>query len=181
MTAEVHAECVAAYDEASRLLAELGHEVVDIEPPIPRDVVPMFEVVWTVLATLTPVPDGREGELMPLTRHLRERGAPVSGTQFAQAVGAMQAVSRAAIGSLASYDAVLTPTLADLPAPVGSLRNDDDPARGFRGAETVYAVHRTVERHRHAGREPAAAPHPAAAGRTGRPPGRRDAGRSARG
>jgi amidase len=128
---ELHAECIAAYDEASRLLEQLGHEVVDIEPPIPRDVVPMFEVVWTVLATLTPVPDGREDDLMPLTRHLRLRGAPVSGTQFAQAVGAMQAVSRAAIGRLAPYDAVLTPTLADLPAPVGSLRNDDDPAADF--------------------------------------------------
>jgi amidase len=128
---EVHAECITAYDEASRLLEELGHEIVDIEPPIPRDVVPMFEVVWTVLATLTPVPDGREGELMPLTRHLRQRGAPVSATEFAQAVGAMQAVSRAAIVTLAAYDAVLTPTLADLPAPVGSLRNDDDPAADF--------------------------------------------------
>ena len=128
---ELHGECVAAYDEASLLLEQLGHEVVDIEPPIARDVVPLFEVVWSVLATLTPVPDGREDELMPLTRHLRQRGTPVTGTQFALAVGAMQAVSRAAIGALAAYDAVLTPTLADLPAPVGSLRNDEDPAADF--------------------------------------------------
>jgi amidase len=128
---EVHAECVTAYEDASELLERLGHEVVDIEPPISRDVVPMFEVVWSVLATLTPVPDGREEELMPLTRYLRGRGAPVTGTQFAQAVAAMQAVSRSAIGALAPYDAVLTPTLADLPAPVGSLRNDADPAADF--------------------------------------------------
>ena len=68
---------------------------------------------------------------MPLTRYLRGRGMPISGTVFAQAVGAMQAVTRAAIGLLAPYDAVLTPTLADLPAPVGSLRNDADPAADF--------------------------------------------------
>ena len=128
---DLHLECIVAYDEASRLLERLGHEVVDIDPPIPADVVPSFEVVWSVLATLTPVPDGREGELMALTRHLRERGAPVSGTEYVQAVAAMQAVSRGAIGALAPYDAVLTPTLADLPAPVGSLRNDADPAADF--------------------------------------------------
>ena len=34
-----------------------------------------FEVVWSVLATLAPVPPEREAELMPLTRHLRRRGA----------------------------------------------------------------------------------------------------------
>jgi amidase len=128
---EVHPECIAAYDAASALLERLGHDVVDIEPPIRADVVPSFEVVWSVLATLTPVPAGREGELMPLTRHLRERGLPITGTQYAMAVAAMQAVSREAIGALAAYDAVLTPTLADLPAPVGSLRNDDDPAADF--------------------------------------------------
>jgi amidase len=128
---EVHPECITAYDDASRLLEGLGHEIVDIEPPIPAEVVPSFEVVWSVLATLTPVPDGGESRLMPLTRHLRERGAPVTGTLFAQAVGAMQAVSRAAVGQLGGYDAVLTPTLADLPAPVGSLRNDADPVADF--------------------------------------------------
>jgi amidase len=29
------------------------------------------------------------------------------------------------------YDAVLTPTLASLPLPVGALRNDEDPAADF--------------------------------------------------
>jgi amidase len=129
--AAVHPECVAAYDEASALLERLGHEVVDIEPPLGRDLVPLFEVVWAVLATLAPVPPGREDELMPLTRYLRGHGAPVTGTQFAQAVAAMQAASRAAVETLAPYDAVLTPTLAGLPAPVGSLRDDDDPAADF--------------------------------------------------
>lgn len=128
---ELHPECVAAYDAASLLLERLGHEVVDVEPPIPADVVPSFEVVWSVLATLTPLPPGTEDLLQPLTRYLRARGAPVTGTTFAQAVGAMQAVTRAAVTTLAPYDAVLTPTLADLPAAVGGLRNDADPAADF--------------------------------------------------
>ncbi|MFL6099137.1 MAG: amidase [Actinomycetales bacterium] len=128
---ELHPQCVVAYEGASRLLETLGHEVVDVEAPIPPDVVPSFEVVWSVLATLTPVPDGNEETLRPLTRYLRGRGAPISGTTFAQAIGAMQAVTRAAVSALAPYDAVLTPTLADLPAAVGALRNDDDPFADF--------------------------------------------------
>ncbi len=129
--AEVHPECIAAYEGTSALLERLGHEVVDIDPPLRSDLVPLFEVAWAVLATLAPVPPDREPDLMPLTRYLRARGTRVSGTQFAQAVAAMQAASRAAIETLAPYDAVLTPTLADLPAPVGSLRDDDDPAADF--------------------------------------------------
>jgi amidase len=128
---DVHPECVAAYDAASALLHRLGHDVVDVEAPISPEVVPSFEVVWSVLATLTPLPDGTEDRLRPLTRYLRGRGAPVSGTAFAQAIGIMQAVTRAALAALEPYDAVLTPTLAELPAPVGSLRNDDDPAADF--------------------------------------------------
>ena len=31
----------------------------------------------------------------------------------------------------ANLDLVLTPTLADLPAPIGSIRNDDDPTADF--------------------------------------------------
>ncbi len=128
---EVHPECIAAYDEASSLLAGLGHEVVDIEPPLTHAVVPTFEIVWSVLATLAPVPPEREGELTPLTQHLRRHGFGVSATRYALAVAEMQAVARAAVTALAPYDAVLTPTLGDLPAPVGSLRDDADPAADF--------------------------------------------------
>ena len=30
---EVHPDCLAAYEAATALLVELGHEVVDVEPP----------------------------------------------------------------------------------------------------------------------------------------------------
>ncbi len=51
--------CLAAYDEATKLLLELGHEVDDIVAPDGRELVPDFESVWSVLATMTPVPAGR--------------------------------------------------------------------------------------------------------------------------
>ena len=129
--ADVHPECVKAYESASLLLEQLGHEVVDVEPPFGPEVVPTFETVWSTLATLTPVDPDCEHELMPLTRELRERGSAVTGTGYAQALAGMQTVARRAVVALAPYDAVLTPTLAQPPLPVGAMRDEDDPAGDF--------------------------------------------------
>jgi amidase len=43
----------------------------------------------------------------------------------------MRRYAAACLVTLAPYDAVLTPTLATPPLPVGALRNDDDPAADF--------------------------------------------------
>jgi amidase len=48
----VHPDCVRAYEEASGLLASLGHEVEDISMPVGSDVVPFFETLWYAHATL---------------------------------------------------------------------------------------------------------------------------------
>jgi amidase len=93
--------------------------------------VPAFEAVWSILALLTPVAAEDEQRLMPLTRWLRERGRAVSGIELAGSVSLMRIIARAAIAASASYDVVLTPTLADLPAPIGALRDDADPAADF--------------------------------------------------
>lgn len=128
---EVHPECVAAYEAASALLAELGHEVVDIAPPFGPELVPLFESLWAVLALLTPVLPDQEHLLLPLTRWLRERGRAVDGITLATAVSMMRLASRAAVAASAAFDVVLTPGLARLPALVGELRDDDDPAADF--------------------------------------------------
>ena len=41
--ADIDPACIQAWEDASRLLESLGHEVVDIEVPLPRDAVPVFE------------------------------------------------------------------------------------------------------------------------------------------
>jgi amidase len=127
----VHPASLAAYEQASELLDSLGHQIVDISPPFGPDAVPAFERVWSVLACLAPVGPEAEARLMPLTRWLRERGRGVSGIEYASAVAAMQETTRRVITAWHGYDAVLTPTLAELPAPVGALRNDADPAADF--------------------------------------------------
>ena len=124
---EVHPDCVAAYEDASALLAGLGHEVEDIEPPFGPDVVPPFETLWYAMATLTPVPAADEERLLPLTRYLRERGRATSAADLIFAQAYLQFVVRGAWKVLNEYDAVLTPTLAMPPAPVGYFEEVDPP------------------------------------------------------
>jgi amidase len=121
----------AAWQEASDLLAGLGHEVVDIEVPLPPEAVATFELCWSVLTALSEIPPGREHELRPLTRWLIDRGRAVSGPEFGLAIGEIRRYAAGALSRLAPYDVVLTPTLASLPPLVGGLRNDDDPAADF--------------------------------------------------
>ena len=129
--ADVHPECLAAYEEATRALVELGHEVEDVEAPFPPDVLSLFETVWAVSSQGAPVEPGREVELQPLTRWLRERGAATSGPGFVQAMARLQMLTRQWIARTAAYDAVLSPTLASLPVPVGHFTAGADPAADF--------------------------------------------------
>lgn len=128
---EVDPEPLAAWEEASVLLESLGHEVVDVPVPLDRSAVPVFETCWAVLTALSVPPPGREHQLRPLTRWLSEKGRAVSGPDFGLAIGEMRRLAAGALAALSPYDAVLTPTLASLPVPVGAMRNDDDPAADF--------------------------------------------------
>jgi amidase len=125
--AEVHPECVAAYEEASALLAELGHDVEDMAPPLGEDVVPAFEILWYSMATLAPLDPAGEERLLPLTRYLRDRGKATSAADLIFAQAYLQVVVRMAWKMLNEYDVVLTPTLAGLPAPVGYFEEVDPP------------------------------------------------------
>lgn len=124
-------ECRRAWEDASRLLESLGHEVIDVAVPLPADAVPVFETCWAVLTALSVTPPEREHLLRPLTRWLSARGRAVSGPDFGLAIGAMRRLAAEALTALAPYDAVLTPTLAAPPLPVGAIRDDADPAADF--------------------------------------------------
>jgi len=129
--AEVDPTCVAAWESASTLLTSLGHEVEDIAVPMPREAVPTFETCWSVLTALSLVPPEREVLIRPLTRWLTARGNAVTGPEFGLAIGAMRRFAADCLTRLAPYDAVLTPTLAVPPLPVGAIRDDEDPEADF--------------------------------------------------
>lgn len=128
--AAVHADCVAGYEETSVLLDGLGHEVVDVSSPFPPEAVPHFEKLWYAHATLAPVSPADEDNLRPLTRYLREKGRATRADELVAAQAVLQAVTRAALAGLEGYDAILTPTLASPPAPVGYFE-EVDPAENF--------------------------------------------------
>lgn len=134
---DVHPDCVDAFESASALLASLGHEVVDIAPPFTPELADTFIALWSTLAALAPVPPELEPQLLPLTRWLRQRGAGVTGVELGRAVAVLRSTSRTWLESTAEFDAILTPTLAQPPALIGSLRNDDDPAADFQ-AQTHF-------------------------------------------
>src|SRR5271165_3430568 len=128
--AEVHPDCVTAYQEASALLDSLGHEVEDVTMPLGPDVVPFFEILWYAYATLAPLAPGQEDVLRPLTRYLRGRGQATSAPELIFAQAYLQAVTRAAVTALNTYDAILSPTLALPPVPVGYFE-EVEPAENF--------------------------------------------------
>jgi amidase len=124
--------CLDAYERASTLLAELGHEIVDdIDPGIDPDFLTHFEVLWAVLSHGHPVPAEAEPLLMPLTRWWRERGAAISGPGYLAATQAAVGVTRRVVAAHAAVDVVLTPMLAQLPRPVGWFTAGGDPAEDY--------------------------------------------------
>ena len=140
--APVDPACREAWERASAQLAALGHDVEDVPVPPLAQHYPRFVEVWSVGAASIPVAPGREDLLLPLTRWLRELGRGVSGVTYATAIATIQVAVRDHLAATAAYDIVLTPALAQLPAPVGSQRDDADPAADFdaQGRFTPYTA-----------------------------------------
>lgn len=135
--ATVHSACRQAAEDVARVLADLGHHVEPVGVPFPAERWASFSAVWAALAASAPVPPEREALLRPLTRWLREQGRLVSGVDYVAAIAGTQVLAREVARAWSVYDVVLSPTLADLPARVGALRDDDDPAADF-SAQTRF-------------------------------------------
>ena len=141
---ELAAECRQAWEDTATLLDGLGHDVVDTTSPFDVEVLwPPFEVLWSVGAHSVPVPHDAHGALLPFTRWLRDRGTAVSGPEFLQAIAQVQNAGRAAVAAHAEFDAVLTPTLAQLPRPVGWFSSAPTPAENFE-RQTRYAPYNAL-------------------------------------
>jgi amidase len=127
----VHPDCLAAYEAATKALTDLGHEVEEVDAPFPPEALGAFATVWGVSAASAPVDPAREDELLPLTRWLRGLGSETTGAQFVGAMAQLQMTTRQWVLRTAQYDAVLSPTLASPPVPVGWFTETGDPAEDF--------------------------------------------------
>jgi len=129
--APVHPEARAAVEKASRLLAEMGHEVEEAPVPFPAEQWLPFMDVWSVMVATAPLPPEAEPALVPLTRWMRERGRGVSGVTYSSAISAGQQLQRAAAAAWRDVDVILSPTLAQAPPRIGEMRDDADPEGDF--------------------------------------------------
>lgn len=138
----VDAECIAAYEQTSRLLESFGHEIVDIEHPLGATGMaalmdPLATVFAVGLATMvgSVVAPERRHLLRPLTQYFVRRGESTSGPAHAVALGTLAAAAASAVASFAPYDAVLTPTTTQPAMLCGAFRLDD-------GEEAIEAMWR---------------------------------------
>ncbi|MET8146613.1 amidase [Sphaerisporangium sp. NPDC005288] len=133
--AEVHPDVMAAYEEASRLLESLGHEVVDMPPAFDGSILAEFERLWFCFACMHPVDPSLEPRLRPLTRWLRERGFATPAPAFLQAQATLQTATRFAFLVMNDYDAILSPTVTQPPVPIGWFEDVEDPEETFHRME----------------------------------------------
>ena len=92
--ADVDPECRAAWEDASRLLESLGHEVEDVAVPMPPEAVPTFETCWAVLTALSAVPPEHASTCCVRSPAGSATGAgAVSGPEFGLAIGEMRRVA----------------------------------------------------------------------------------------
>jgi amidase len=119
--------CEQAARDAAALLASLGHEVEEIEPPwsglnLLNDFTRAFGpgIAMTVMiggriAHREPTPDDVE----PLTWAMWEHARDQDTISYLTAEGRLESVARKIVAALTPYDAVVTPALAQRPLRIG--------------------------------------------------------------
>jgi amidase len=139
----VHADCIAAVQEAAGLCADLGHEVEEATPQLNAEMlVKSFTTIWWAgiawMADSLSFAVGKEpaqNDFEPGTWFLIELGRRQSAPAYLLAVQTMQVYARRIAHFMERYDVWLTPTLAEPPLPLGSFDSTpDDPLAGMRRA-----------------------------------------------
>ncbi|MEO8458384.1 MAG: amidase [Chloroflexota bacterium] len=139
--APVHPDCVAAVDDAAKLLADLGHHVEEAAPNVTatEQIMQAFISIWASgnasgidrwAAALgkTPTPE----EFEPVTWLLYQQGKTITGGDYLTAVAALQGISRQVAAFYEKFDIWLTPTLGTPPPALGYIAGDPgDPMSGF--------------------------------------------------
>jgi amidase len=125
----VDVACIAAVHQAGRLLESLGHEVVEADPPCAADgVFDAFTALFApAVATQIAAAAGQAGrapgaqDMEPLSWWVWRRATATDAVQAGLAAVRMQAHARAVVTWARPYDAILCPTLAEPPVPIGTI------------------------------------------------------------
>jgi len=126
----VSPEAASALDLAMAELDAIGHGVERFALEKQDSYGPAFRTIWQAGAAGIPA-EGEQLELLePLTRWLVEQGRALGARELAAALQQLAGFERSVIRQFASFDAVLTPSMALTPRPVGWY-SASDPERNF--------------------------------------------------
>jgi amidase len=139
--APVDPVCVQAVQDAAGLLESLGHEVVEADPPwaqpeLSRIFTASFGPAVCTQIRLAEMLAGREAtaaDMEPLSWALFQLCRSINSVDALLAEFQLHGVGRALVQWVAQYDALLTPTLAEAPLPLGTLNplDAEDPMGAF--------------------------------------------------
>jgi len=126
----VHPDCVAAVEDARRLLESLGHDTVDVTVPIERDAFNRNFVIMVCGEVAADLSDAgrllgrtpQRDELEYTTWALAMIGRSLSAGVFSQAKRDLQRAARRVGQFFETIDVLLTPTVASPPLAIGALQ-----------------------------------------------------------
>ncbi|MEF2978245.1 amidase [Subtercola sp. YIM 133946] len=119
------AEVLETFEQTVEVLSELGHGVESLSLLPAPEYGSAFRVIWQAGAALLPADDSTEHLLEPLTRWLMHRGRALDAGALVSALQTLSAFERSVISQFSSFDAIVTPTLALPPRPIGWFDADD--------------------------------------------------------
>jgi amidase len=136
---DVHPDCVAAARGAATLCESLGHHVEGAALSVDGDAFTAHFISQWACSNAWAIADwesrvGRtahEGDVEPLTWALVELGRSLNGAQYLTSVQELQKMSRRIADYFEGIDVLLTPTLGEPPAPLGTF--DSPPGEPLTG------------------------------------------------
>ncbi|TDE39841.1 amidase [Antarcticimicrobium sediminis] len=129
----VDPECARAAEKAAHLLATLGHDVEDAQPP--GDWEELGSALWALVASNVSVTLkkraaqlGRplsENDVDPVTWNAVAHAATLDADAYPAAISVIHMQGRRMAEFHETYDVILSPTLAKPPVPLGPQRTDN--------------------------------------------------------
>lgn len=126
---DVHGDCLDAIDDAVRLCAELGHEIIELDPEFDAETydrkyrrfwaMTATRSIWGIAERLGRDRDAVAAETEAFNQYLYSVGSSILAADYVQDLVWFHAFSRGIARFMAPFDAWLTPTLGTPPPRLG--------------------------------------------------------------
>ncbi len=123
-------EAMSALELAVREIDALGHGIEETALEPDDSFAPAFRAIWQAGAASIPAEGEDLALLEPLTQWLVGRGRELTARQLSESLAGLTLFERSIIRQFSRFDAILTPSLAMAPRPIGWF-DQEDPERNF--------------------------------------------------